>query len=550
MSLRRSALLALVALVAVVPTLAACDSGTSAGPVGGPKRGGTVVIGAEQEPRCADWISTCAGVSWGYWMMNPETVPHVYLTTPGNSYQLGAMMAREPVLGPGPPQKVTYLISPQARWSDGKPITSADFRYTWQQITRGQDIYSTVGYADISEILTPSPREAVAVFSRPYADWRDLFGADNFGVLPSHILEGHDRAAAMKNGYSWSGGPWLIQSWQRGQSITLVPNPEYWGKHPYLAKVVFDFVASPTAEAQGFKAGAYQMIYPEPDLNVMSTVRTVPGTNVRVDDGLAFEGVWLNVTRFPLSDLKVRQALAYATDRNTVVSLLLGPIDPNLQPVQSSVPPAEADYATAPFDRYSFDLHRVTQLMTADGWARGPDGVWARAGRQAAVQLRTTTGNARRLLMEQVLTKEWRTAGFAVTTSNESADTLFQQDLPAGNFQAAIYALPASTPDPGQCVYWCSTAIPGPTNQNAGSNWDRISDPSLDATWGPADAELNVSRRAEEIRAGQTALAALVPFLPVDPLPDVLAWRNTVRGPVSDNATSGPFWNMQYWYLG
>ena len=540
----------LVVPMSLAVLAAACSGTGSAGPDAGPRRGGTLVIGAEQEPQCADWIGSCAGVAWGYWMMNPETIPHVYLTTPGNTYQLGAVMARPPVLAAGPPQTVSYFINPKARWSDGRPITSADFRYTWEQITQGQGIYSTVGYSDIVRIETPTPREAVAVFSRPYAAWRDLFGADNFGILPSHILEGHDRDAAMKDGYSWSGGPWLIQSWQRGQSITLVPNPDYWGKRPYLGKVVFRIVTDPEIEAQGYKSGQDQLIYPEADVDLVSAVRSLPGSTFRVYAGLAFEGVWFNVTRFPLSDAKVRLALAYATDRDTIVSLLLGPIDPSMQPVQSSVAPADAGYATTPFSRYHLDLTRVDQVMTADGWVRGPDGVWARGARRASIELRTTAGNTRRSLMETVLANEWRTAGFAVTISNEAAQALFQQDLPAGNFGAAIYDLPASSPDPGQCAIWCSSEIPGPSNLNSGTNWDRISDPALDAAWGAADSELDSTKRAQEVRAGQAALATLVPFLPVAPVPDVLVWRSRLHGPVGDDATSGPFWNMQYWWLG
>ena len=508
------------------------------------------MIGAEQEPQCADWIGSCAGVEWGYWMMNPETVPHVYLTTPQNTYQLGAMMAREPVIDPGPPQKVTYYISGKARWSDGRPITSADFRYTWQQITQGQDIYSTVGYADISDVETPSPTVAVAVFSRPYAAWRDLFGADDFGVLPSHILQGHDRDASMKNGYAWSGGPWMIQSWQRGQSITLVPNPRWWGQRPHMSKVVFKIVSNTTTEGDAYRSLRLQVIYPQPDVTLVTSLRSLPRSSLQVAVGLAYEGVWFNVTRFPLNDMKVRQALAYATDRDTLVSLLVGPIDPTLQPVQSSIAPADGEFAVTPFSRYHLDLTKVEQIMTADGWVRGPDGVWAKGERVAAIQIRTTIGNSRRLLMEQTLANEWRAAGFRITTDNASAQSLFDRDLPAGNFQAAVYAFPVSSPDPGQCAYWCSANIPGPSNQGSGTNWVRVTDPALDSSWGAADSELSPGRRDQEVKAGQSALAGLVPFLPIDPVPDVLAWRSQVHGPIADNPTSGPFWNMQDWYLG
>ena len=555
---RRLVPLAVVAVAAIV--VAACGSSGSSkagstgstgstGSSGTPKSGGTLVIGAEQEPDCADWIGSCAGSSWGYWMMNPATIPHVYLATPQNTYQLGAVMAKDPVLSAGPPQTVTYTINPNAKWSDGQPITSADIQYTWDQIAHGQNIYSTVGYQYISEIQTPNPTTAVAVFSKPFADWKDLFGSDNFGILPSHILKGQDRDALMKNGYSWSGGPWIIQAWQKGQSITLVPNPNYWGQKPYLSKVVFQIISDTSAEAQDYKTGQFQMIYPQPQVTLADTVKAIPNSNFKVFNSLDYEGIWFNVTKAPLDDVRVRQALAYATDRNTIVSQLFGPIDPTLKPLQSSIPPSNAQYAVTPYAKYSLDLNKVTQLMTSAGWTKGPDGIWAKGGQPATIQIKSTAGNNRRALMEQILQSQWKAAGFNLTIQNEAAGTLFGEDLPSGNFQAGIYAQVPSSPDPGQCTIWCSANIPGPTNQNSGQNWDRINDPSLDNTWGPADTELNASKRTDLVKAGQNALGNLVPFIPIDPLPDVLVWSSKIKGPVADDDTTGAFWNMNYWWL-
>ncbi|HEV2369428.1 MAG TPA: ABC transporter substrate-binding protein [Acidimicrobiales bacterium] len=482
--------------------------------------------------------------------MNPETVPHVYLVDAQNHYQRGAVMAKDPVLTTGPPQTVSYFIDPDARWSDGQPITSADIKYTWDQIVHGQDVYSTVGYSDISRIDTPSPTEAVAVFSKPYAAWRDLFGADDYGILPSHILAGQDRDAVMRNGYSWSGGPWLIQSWQKGQSITLVPNPQYWGKKPYLDKVVFQIITDTSTEASDYKAGRFDLVYPQPAASVVATLHEVPGSQLVVRPSLDYEGIWLNVTKAPLDDVKVRQALAYATDRNAIVRQALGSVDAGLKPLQSSIPPGETTFAAAAFSRYAPNPAMVDQLMTGAGWARGAGGTWVKNGQPATIQIKSTAGTERRALMESLLQSQWSAAGFSVSVQDESVGTLVGQDLPVGNFQTAVYAEFPASPDPGQCVLWCSADVPGPANLDTGQNWTRITDPALDLTWGAADSELNPTKRAQEVKAGQAALANLVPFIPLDNLPDVLAWRTRLRGPVGDDSSSGPFWNMEQWYLG
>ena len=511
--------------------------------------GGSITIGAESEPACADWIDTCAGSSWGYWMMNPETIPHVYVVDPQNRYVLGAVMAGQPTLSAGPPQTVTYHINPNAVWSDGKPITSADIRYTWDQIVHGEDIFSTIGYSDIADIRTPSPNVAVAVFAKPYAAWKDLFGADDYGILPSHILQGQDRDALMRNGYSWSGGPWLIQSWEKGQSITLVPNTNYWGPKPNLDRVTFEIVTDTASEVERYKAGRFDLIYPQPDAGLAGSVARLSGSTLQVYPGLAYEGVWFNVTHFPLDDLAVRQALAYATDRTRIVTDALAHLQPRIAALQGSIAPSDAPFASVPFSRYVANPTMVTNLMTGAGWAKDPAGIWSKGGQEAAVQLKSTAGNARRDLIESALSEQWRAAGFAVSIQNESFSTLFGTDLPAGNFQAAVYANFPASPDPGQCVVWCSANIPAPANQNSGQNWTRINDPALDLVWAAADGELNPVKRTQDVRAGEAELANQVPFIPLDVLPDLLVRRDRLAGPVGDDASSGPFWNMERWYL-
>ena len=138
----------------------------------------------------------------------------------------------QPTLDAGPPMKVTYRIKPEAVWSDGEPITSKDFEYTWKQIVTGKDIYDTTGYDDIASVDTTDPKTAVVTFKKPFAGWQDLFGGFYF-VLPSHLLEGKNRSKAMKDGYAFSGGPWKLDGRQErleeGQEHHARAEPEVLG---------------------------------------------------------------------------------------------------------------------------------------------------------------------------------------------------------------------------------------------------------------------------------------------------------------------------------
>src|SRR2546423_1756126 len=184
-------------------------------------KGGDLVFGAEQEPDTADWISADAGSSWGTYTMQALTMPRIYDIMPDSSYKVSPVMASEPTVETTPAEKITYKLNPKAVWSDGQPITSTDMKYTWQQIVGGQKIYDTTGYKDIATVDDSDPKTAVVTFKNNYAAWRDLWGGF-FGIFPSHILQGQDRDAAMKDGYKWSGGPWMIDHWTRTQDVKLV----------------------------------------------------------------------------------------------------------------------------------------------------------------------------------------------------------------------------------------------------------------------------------------------------------------------------------------
>src|SRR5690242_16847938 len=151
-------LVAVAAAVAIV--LAACGSSKSNGTSGNNNstttkapvitNGGTLTVGAEQEPDCFDWIDACGGSSWGSWMGQYQTVPRVFDPIPQGGGVLknepSALVTGMPTFSATPVETITYHINPKAVWSDGTPITCNDFKYTWQQIATGANIYDRTGY--------------------------------------------------------------------------------------------------------------------------------------------------------------------------------------------------------------------------------------------------------------------------------------------------------------------------------------------------------------------------------------------------------------------
>jgi len=512
-----------------------------------PTEGGDLVIGAEQEPDCADWISSCAGSTWGVYTMEVETMPQAF-TSDGSTFKATSVLDGDPKVEDNP-EKITYKINPKAVWDDGQPITSHDFKYTWDQIVNGKDIYSKVGYEKIGSVDDSDPHTAVVTFKENYADYQDLFGGGQ-GIYPSHLLEGKDRNALMKDGYTFSGGPWKIDHWTKGAEIKLVPNPMYWGQKPHLSSVTFKFLADTAAEQQAFKTGQVQMIYPQAQLE-LAQLKTQPDTKFDVTTGLSYEAIWMNNADPLFSDINVRKAVMNAVDRQAIVQQLFGPVQPDIKPINAFITPANKTYYTEPFKVYAKDLSKVDSLMTGAGWAKGADGIYAKAGKKAEITIKSTAGNKRRELTEQLLQSQLKEAGFSLLIANEKASVLFNDTLPKGNFQMSLYAQVPTSADPGICTIWCSKNIPSAANDNSGQNYERVNDPKADKALGDLDIEIDKDKRVTLHKDGQQALADAAASLPLDPFPDIIVYNSAkLAGPISHNPTVyGVFWNMNEWYL-
>jgi peptide/nickel transport system substrate-binding protein len=562
---RQSQTVRLLAVLAAVGLLAACGSSSSTSEKSGAVStapptstavttdGGTLTIGAEQEPDCFDWLGSCAASSWGSWMAQYQTIPRVFDVDPradGSLHNVPSnLVTGAPTFAATPVETITYQINPKAVWSDGMPITCADFAYTVDQEQHSRDILDRTGYTDIARVDCSQPQRPVVTYKSGtvYAGWQNLFSG-NGGVYPSHILTGHDRDSLMKNGYPWSGGPW-IATWDRGESITLKPNPRYWGQKPHLDGVLFKFTPDSASEFQAFRSKQVEAIYPNPQIDVVDAISAgLPGAHVITNPHTAYvEALWMNNARFPFTDPAVRRAVSYATDRHAIVKQLFGRLGVD-QPSNSINPYALKDYSNQDaWSKYHLDLSMASKLMTDAGWKKDSNGVWAKDGKTASFTLTTTAGDKRRQLTTQILQEELKTAGFDVTLASSSLAQIGGTDLPKGTLDALVIASGLAGLTPGQCSQFCSQNVPGPANQGSGQNYFRIRDSQLDTLLGGVDHSLDDATRRADAAKADDRMATNANVLPLDPLPDILIWSSQVVGPITDNSIEGMFWNINEW---
>lgn len=504
--------------------------------------GGTIVIRVAADTGCWDPFAQCASGPIG--IIRTLTLPQTVVFAGGKITPM-PVLAAEPVLEKGPPQRLTYKVNPNAVWSDGTPITSADLRYTWEQGATGPNVRNRTGWEQIARVEEPDPKTAVITFAQPYAAWTNPFGALGF-ILPKHLLDGKDRLNEMKDGVTWSGGPWKLDRWVKGQEIRFVPNPAYWGAKPHLDAIVLKIIPDAGAAWAAYKSGQVAMLQGVPPEVTLSEIQEVPDTAVEVTVNTAINSFVFNTQKSPLDSAAVRQALAYATDRDVLVSQAFGLLKPDIKPIQALMTPVAGRWYMEPFSKYRRDLTRVDQLMRGAGWARGSDGVWAKGGQRAEIELIGTAGNKTVELQDQILQSQWKEAGFDTKVNNVSNPL---ELLRRGAFNVAFYGDTFPSDDPSRCALLCSRNIPTEANGLSGGNFARLADPAHDAAWDLVNSEVDEGKRMDAVKTAYQLTSDLLPILPTAPGVSLLVYNSSnLRGVRNDSGPSGPYLYSTDWF--
>ena len=520
--------------------------------------GGEIVLAVEQWPECLNPLTSCANASWLIWSVLVHVLPPLMEFDEQNSLRASPVLVEAPtvdnggaVLNDDGTLTVTYQLNPEARWSDGTPITSTDVWFTWRAKMDTEGSLNTIGYELITDVDHTDPSTAVVTFSEAYAPWRYLFD----GILPAHAFDGEtDISAHWNEEITVSGGPWRQQSWSQDQHI-LVPNENYWvhERMPRADRVVMVPREDTDTEVVALQTGEAMAAFPQP----------FPGAKERLAPPLAFaagagtyiEGLWINQAapdrRFEITK-NVRQALAYALDRDRIAEVALGPIVDDPVVLQcAGWNPAFGDWCGDDFSRYRQDMAAVERLLTAEGWTRpDPDGLWVNPdGEELVLQWNTVAGNKRREDVQAVVVEMTAPFGIGWEIINYDAGELFQNRLPAMNFGPVALFANSTNPDPTVSALYDIDGIPSEANGYSGQNFTAYASQQASDLAFAIDAEIDEAARLGLVRELGALLAEDVPWIPLYVLPNLLAWNpELVDGPGAwvSSVYSG-FYDMYDW---
>jgi peptide/nickel transport system substrate-binding protein len=470
--------------------------------------------------------------------------PSVFRIQPDFTVQLDTTFMTSAQLTSHDPQTITYQIRPDARWSDGTPISATDFIYLWENLNGENpkiDANTNVGYDRIKQVTGSADGKTVTVvFNQNFADWQSLFGS----LLPAHYVRrqpgGWNRGLDRSPERIPSGGPFRLAGFRRGETVTLERNDHYWGPKAHLDQIVIRLVPDSDAQLDALRNHETDLIAPLPTNDLVNHVRQLPGVRSQAGPSLGFEHLTFNLEHPILADLAVRQAIATAIDTEQLVDRLLRPVDPNAQALGNRIwPTGQQPYQDHAYGYGKGDTQAAKQLLEQAGWTLGGDGAYSKDGTRLELRYSTFTGDPRRQAEGELLQAQLAEAGIQLRLDNTAGDILFGEWLPEGNFDIADFAW-LGTPfaiSSSQDVYRTGGAL----------NHGKFSDPTVDVLFQQAIGELDPARAAAIGNQIDQQLWTQLPSIPLYQLPSFLAWRQDLVNVVNNPTAETLFWNAGSW---
>ncbi len=273
----------------------------------------------------------------------------------------------------------TFKFAPNVKWHDGTPFSSADVKFTFEEVLLKHHARTKAGIgAVLASIETPAPDTVVFKLRKPYGALLQLLNVTEAPILPRHLYEGKDPLTNPVNAKPVGTGPFKLESYRTDQQVTMVRNADYFKPGlPYLDRLVFRVIPDAGAQTLALMTGEadYLGLVNAADVERLraNSDLTLAQTAFGTGGGNCITTLSFNLDRKPLADLRVRQAIAHAIDREQIlrdVQFGIGRVAS--APISSGLPWAHAPGALS---RYALSTQRAAELLDAAGLAPGADGV-------------------------------------------------------------------------------------------------------------------------------------------------------------------------------
>jgi peptide/nickel transport system substrate-binding protein len=271
--------------------------------------------------------------------------------------------------------RYTFHLVKGATFHDGKPITSEDVKFSIET-SKTVHPFGLAIFRYLDTVDTPDPSTAVVRLSKPSPALLRTLVPLLVPILPRHVYAEGDIRKNPANRKPIGSGPFKFTDWQQGRFLILDRYENFFRKgRPYLDRLVYEFIPDPSTRVAGLETGDLHLVpfsyVPFVDARRVEKLPTIGLTTIGAKGYGSINLIELNLRNPHLKELKVRQAIAHALDREYIgKELLLGFGRPATGPLIAANP-----FYSAQVRRYEYSLDKANRLLDEAGFKRGPDGV-------------------------------------------------------------------------------------------------------------------------------------------------------------------------------
>lgn len=437
---------------------------------------------------------------------------------------------------------ITVHLRHGVKWSDGAPLTSADWLFTYHAVMNpANNTKTNYGWDLIQSASAPDPYTIVIHLKRPSVAALDILtmGGAAYPPLPAHLLAKLPNINQSSfNDAPISSGPFLLKKWDRGNSLTFVANPLYFRGKPGLKEIIWKIIPDPNTLLDQLRTHDIDL-YPAVSENNIGQLSGIPGVSVVKRLVAWWQHLGINMSKPQLSDVRVRDAIAEGVDWKRIVDTVYGG---HGQLAVSDIFPQS--WAAPNLPPYRFDPVDARRLLAQAGWRMGSDGVLHKGALSMHLTLTSQANQEENERAEVVIQSMLKGLGIDVSIHNYPSNLLFAQNGPiySGKYDLE-WSQEINGADPDDSGSWNSHFIPP---NGANTSWLR--DPIVDQTSTAAASTFDQNARKAIYQKEEARIRELNPAI-------FAFWKDSYFGVNSDLKNYKPAafiadeWNAWEWKI-
>ena len=441
---------------------------------------------------------------------------------------------------------LTFTVRNGVKWSDGTPMTAADVAYTFNLMKKDSALDVNSVWSVLQTVTQSGANQVVMTFKAPSVPYFYYIG-DQVPIAPEHIWSKIANPVTYADANPVATGAFMVNPCTP-QNITYAANPHYWQPgEPKIAKVLYPAFTSNTPANTYLATGKAQwgsQFIP----NIQSVYASKSADNHYWFAPIANVSLIPNLTVPGLNNVAVRQAMAYAIDRNKVSQIgEYGEEPPANQ--NAIVTPTFSSWmnsqAAAQYN-YSYNPAKAEQILAKAGYTKGSDGIFAKGGQKLSFSVINQGGFSDWVAAMSVIQSDLKAVGIQITPQN-LANNDFLARLYSGSYQLA-YNNETGGPTPYyEFRQWLYSANSAPIGKNASTNWERYINPATDALLNAYATTTDPATQQHIMDQLQQVVLSEVPFIPMT---QEVAWYQYNTGSFTGWVTPSNPYALPGQYLG